>query len=113
MGSDPLQFFDQRRPLDTEQVGGFVAVPLSSIEGSMDEIALDRREIPGQVEPFVGKIDKRQGIRLGNALNFRRQVRHRNLLAAGAERHGAFHGILELPDVARPVIRHQRPHRTL
>ena len=73
--ANSLELFDQRRPLDAKQIRGPVAIALRAVERALDEVALDRREIAGQVEAVFRKVHegRRGGLRRG--LNFRRQIR--------------------------------------
>ena len=66
-----------------------------------------------EIDAFLGQRDRRRHRRFLRLLDFGRQIVDVDLRSAGAERDGALDRVLELPHVARPVIRHQPAHRLL
>ena len=67
IGSNPFQLLHKRRPLDPQQVRGLVAVSSGAIERALDEVALDRGEVAGQIEPVVRESRRRGACRLRRA----------------------------------------------
>src|SRR5262245_24988478 len=105
---ETLQLFDERRPLQVEDLrsGGFVAA--SPFKRLADHLALDACDEQLEVDAVIRQreaIQKR--LAFGGALDVRWQIRYLHLRPAAGQRHCALHRVLELPHVARPLICHQ------
>src|SRR3954468_6964264 len=101
-----LELVVQRRGLDAEQAGGLGLDPARLGVRLEDQLALEvvedlgQRQLARHVEPIL----------LGAALQELRQRGRRDLLALG-EHQRLLDRVLELADVARPVIRHDPAER--
>src|SRR4029079_8909466 len=101
-----LELVVQRRGLDAEQAGRLGLYPAGLGVRLEDQLALEvvedlgQRQLARHIEPIL----------LGAALEELRQRRRRDLFALG-EHQGLLDRVLELADVARPVVRHDPAER--
>ena len=112
---EALQLLDERRALQVQQLRRLSLVAAGALERLLDQRQLDVRDVLLEVEAFVWKRTARRtrpaaltGVRISE-----RQILHLDLRPALAEGNRSLDDVLELPDVARPVIRHQPAHAFL
>ena len=110
---EALHLLHERRAFQVEELGGTALIAARPLERTLNEFALDMRDECAEVEAVFGKRHGRRQRRLLRLLNFHRQIRHVDLRPSRADCDGALDGILELPDVPGPRVRHQAPHRIL
>ena len=108
----PLEFFDQRRPLQRQQASRGALVVPGPRQRALDQVLLDLRDERRQIDALGRKIQSGRDD-FGDGLNIRRQIAHLDLRAAAEQGQRALDGVLELSHVAGPRERHQSSHRFL
>ena len=111
---DPLQLFDQRRALEPEQRRRLTLVAAGALERLRDQTrARGRATYASRSMPCSGSTGGRIPPRSPMDWISPGSIADVDLRAAAAQRQRALDRVLELPDVARPVVRHQPAHRLL
>ena len=111
---ETLELLDERRALQAQQSRRLPFVAAGALERSLDQFALDVGDERVEIDAVFGQRDgRRRRARFLRLLNLGRQIADVDLRSSGRERHRALDGVLELADVARPVIRHQPAHAFL
>ena len=102
-----LQFFDERRSLQVQEPGGLPLVAAGAFERPADERALDARDVASRNRGRRRETNLGAALGAGAVLDVGRQILHVELRPSVTERQRALDDVFELPDVARPLIRHQ------
>src|SRR6478736_628041 len=97
---ETLQFLNERRPLEVEELGGLALVAPGPSERQVDQIAFDLRDERVEVEAFLWQRDGCWHDGLLSLLNFRRKIDDVDLRSTRPERDGTLDRVFELTHVA-------------
>src|SRR6187549_3686538 len=107
MRLEPFELLDEGGAFQIQQLRRLPFVALRTLERAANERELDGFNVAPEVEAIVRKPDFRGLGRSCLVLNVAGQILYIDLRSTLAECECPLDGILQLPDVARPVIRHQ------
>src|SRR4029079_14402440 len=86
----PLRLLDEGRSFQVQQPRRRAFVAIRALERTLDQVALDARDIRVEIYPFARQRRRRRRGRLVRLLDVGRQVFNIDLAVTARERNGAF-----------------------